>query len=79
MHILEFETRVINGFIKLPQEYEEFFDSDAKVVVQIPKNEYFTENPQKITQILDFAKFNINCFDNINPVEYQRKIRDAKQ
>ena len=29
-------------------------------------------------QSLDFSQINIECFKNINPLEYQRNIRDGK-
>jgi hypothetical protein len=29
-------------------------------------------------QSLDFSEINIDCFKNINPLEYQRNIRDGK-
>jgi hypothetical protein len=80
LEALKFKAQVINGIIKIPQEYKEFQNSFVSISINIEKDERL--NPQTRLedniQILDFSECEVKCFEGINPVDFQRMIRDAK-
>ncbi len=80
MHPIEFKTEIVDGIIKVPQEYKNF--QNAYVSLTITPEDNARANPQTRLkdniQTLDFSECEVTCFEGINPVDYQRKIRDAK-
>ena len=81
MHSIEFKTEIVDGIIKVPQEYKNF--QNAYVSLTITPERDARVNPQtrlkNNIQTLDFSECEVTCFKDINPVDYQRKIRDAKK
>ncbi len=80
MHSIEFKTEIIDGIIKVPQEYKNFQDAYVQVAITIKKDsrkDIKTRLNDNI-QSLDFSGCKADCFKGVNPVDYQRKIRDEK-
>ncbi len=46
--------------------------------IEISNDKSLDLNPNAKAQALDLSQISISCFDDVNPVEYQRKIRDAR-
>ncbi len=96
MKIVEFEVNIMDGIIKVPDEYKDLHDKHAKVTLSVKDDSIQDNNslPPKETKIthsqnvdlslnieaqaLDLSGIKISCFDDVNPVEYQRKIRDER-
>jgi len=90
MQTIEFEAEIVNGMIVVPKNYNNFYNTRAKIVIMELKNlneshEITLDNNSKpidleksSVQLLDFSKYKISCFQNINAIEYQRETRDAK-
>ena len=80
MDSIEFKTEIVNGIIKIPQEYKNFQNSYVSLIITPAVDS--RKNPQTRlkdnVQSLDFSQCEVACFKDINPVDYQRKIRDAK-
>ncbi len=96
MKTVEFEVNIINGIIKVPDEYKDLHDKHAKVTLSVKDDSIKEKEPKLIKEIeithkeetnltldiqaqaLDLSEIKISCFNDVNPVEYQRKIRDAR-
>jgi len=80
LHSVEFKTEIVGGIIKVPQEYKDLQNSYVSLTITIENDA--RQNPQNRLkdniQTLDFSRCEVTCFEGINPVDYQRKIRDAK-
>jgi hypothetical protein len=96
---IEFKTQVVDGMLKIPDQFKDIHNSIVSVILEeelIEKREYdanpnnnsiLTDRRSLGTMLnmaeikkksLDFSQINIECFKNINPLEYQRNIRDGK-
>ena len=73
MYALEFETEVNNGRIAIPSS-EKFNFQHVKVIL-LAKQTY-TKKENLHNPKIDFSKFNINCFNDIDPIKFQRETRD---
>ncbi|MGI8468879.1 MAG: hypothetical protein ACR2N3_10535 [Pyrinomonadaceae bacterium] len=76
MDSLEFTTKIEDGVIHLPKEFEDYENSVAHVVVTLE-----TPDARKAKKDKLFAAFKnaqkAKLFQDIeNPVEWQRKLRD---
>ncbi len=91
MQTIEFETKVVDGVVKIPKEYTGIYNAQVKVtIIKEDKSDDFNQKQETLNinpklnfeeydvKTLDFSKYNINCFKNINPIEYQRGARDEK-
>jgi len=79
LHTIEFDAEISNGVINVPQEFQEVFNGYVKVILVTQSNPNSSKDSNEKTKILDFSKHQISSFQDINPVEFQRRIRDAKQ
>jgi hypothetical protein len=79
LHTIEFDAEIIDGIINVPQEFHEVFNGYVKVILVTQSNQGTNKESTEKTKILDFSKHQISSFQDINPVEFQRRIRDAKQ
>lgn len=81
MHSVEFKAEIVDGIITVPPEYKDF--QNAYVLLTLTMQDDARKTPKTRLkdnmQSLDFSQCSVNCFQDINPVDYQRKIRDAKQ
>ena len=79
MHSVEFKTEIVDGVIKVPQEYKDFQNAYVSLALTVQKD----ARKSPVTRLkdniqrLDFSQCEVTCFQDINPVDYQRKIRDA--
>ncbi len=90
MQTIEFEAEIIDGMIIVPKKYNNFYNTRAKIIIMelenLNKNQEMALNnnskpidlEKSSVQLLDFSKYKITCFQNINAIEYQRETRDAK-
>ncbi len=78
MYTIKFEAKIVDGIIKIPLEYEHIYNTHAKVTLMLENDCIIDQHSSSKLQILDFTRNITTCFNDINPVEYQRKIRDAK-
>lgn len=46
--------------------------------IEISASKELEINLNQNSQALDLSNCNVTCFKDVNPVEYQRKIRDAR-
>jgi hypothetical protein len=80
LNSVTFKTEIINGIIKVPDTYENF--QNSVVMLTLEKQEDARKDPQTRLkdniQVLDFSQLQVECFKDINPVDYQRKLRDDK-
>jgi hypothetical protein len=80
LNSVKFKTEIINGIIKVPSTYKNF--QNAIVILTIEEHTDERKNPQTRLkdniQVLDFSQLQVTCFKDINPVDYQRKLRDDK-
>jgi len=80
LNSVTFKTEIINGIMKVPNKYKEF--QNSVVLVSLEEQEDTRKNPktrlQDKIQVLDFSQLQVKCFKDINPVDYQRKLRDDK-
>jgi len=79
LHTIEFDAEISNGVINVPQEFQEVFNGYVKVILATQSNPNSGKDSTEKTKILDFSQHQISSFQDINPVEFQRRIRDAKQ
>ena len=73
MYALEFETEVKNGRILIPTATK--FNFQHVKVILLAEQTFQKEDKPSTSQI-DFTKYKVNCFNDIDPVKYQREIRD---
>lgn len=59
------------------QEKEKEAPAEAKEI-EMTDVENIDLNFNIAAQALDLSEIKISCFNDVNPVEYQRKIRDAR-
>ena len=76
MYALEFETKINNGQILIPSS--EKFDFQNVKVILLAKQTPQRKNNSSGSSI-DFSKYKINCFDNIDPIKFQTETRDEWQ
>lgn len=77
MDSIEFKTEIVNGVIKVPEEFKEFQNLFVSVSIAPQKDTRQNRIKDNITA-LDFSDCEVMCFKNINPVDYQRRMRDDK-
>jgi hypothetical protein len=90
LNSIEFKTEIVKGIIKVPQEYKDFQNAHVLLSITLKSNPEVSP-PKEVSpkvnpkakledkvQTLDFSECEVTCFKDINPVDYQRKIRDAK-
>ncbi len=80
MHSIEFKAEIVDGIIKVPQEYKDFQNAYVSLALTMQndsRKSSITRLKDNI-QTLDFSQCEVTCFQDINPVDFQRKIRDAK-
>lgn len=76
MNSLEFTTRIEQGAIHLPKEFEEYENAVAHVTITIETPEETKEKKDKLFAVFEKMQ-KANLFRDIeNPVEWQRKLRD---
>jgi hypothetical protein len=80
LNTVTFKTEIIDGIIKIPTLHKEFQNSVVKVTLEAQRD---TRKDPKTRlkdniQVLDFSQIQVECFKDINPVDYQRKLRDDK-
>ena len=70
MYAVEIEKDVTDRFIEIP-EYEKFKSKHIKVI-------FMTDliQPESKDKSVDFSKYQVNCFKDVDPVDFQRKMRD---
>ena len=68
MHAVEFEADIKDSVIELPKEHSDLESKHVRVIVLV--------DDVKKDEELDFSKFRINSFEQMDAVEYQRKLRD---
>ena len=77
---VKLKTEIINGIIKVPDTYKNF--QNAVVMMTLEEQKDTRKDPQTRLkdniQSLDFSQSQITCFKDINPVDYQRKLRDDR-
>jgi len=77
---IEFKAEINDGIIKIPKKYENF--QNKFVLLKLTEQEDLRKTPleriKENIQTLDFSKCEVTSFKDINPVDYQRTIRDAK-
>jgi len=78
LHTIEFDTEIIDGVINVPQEFTEVYNGYVKVILVTQTSPNNSKELTENSKILDFSKHQILSFKDINPVEFQRRIRDAK-
>lgn len=79
MKAIEFETKIQNGLIVLPQKYNNFNAKRTRIIVLVSdEDDYSSILQQKERLRLAFRKLQeVNPFKNIiDSVEWQKKIRD---
>ncbi len=76
MNSLEFTTKIEQGVIHLPKEYEEYQNSVARVVITLETPEDKATKKEKLFTV--FKKMQkADVFRDIeNPVEWQRNLRN---
>lgn len=76
MNSLEFTTKIEQGVIHLPKEYEEYQNSVARVVITLETPEDKAKKKEKLFAV--FKKMRkVDMFRDIeNPVEWQRNLRN---
>ncbi len=76
MNSLEFTTKIEQGVIHLPKEYEEYQNSVARVVITLETPEDKATKKEKLFAV--FKKMQkADVFRDIeNPVEWQRNLRN---
>ena len=76
MSIIEFETHVKDGIIKIPDKYKELENTFLKIKIQPHRKKSETNKKLKIKYLLEII-IKKNIFKNIvNPEEWQRNLRD---
>ncbi len=77
MKAVEFETKIQNGIIKIPVQYEEFINKYAKIILISKDDELDSiESKNKIKLLLDQI-IEKQPFSSIeDPVEWQKKLRN---
>ena len=70
MYTVEIEQDITQPFIKIP-EYDMFKYKHVKVIFM---TDMVNETPKG--QSIDFSQYQVNCFKDIDPVKFQRDIRD---
>jgi hypothetical protein len=78
LHTIEFDAKISDGIINVPQEFQEVFNGYVKVILVTQTSSSENKNLTEKSKILDFSQYQIKSFKDINPVEFQRRIRDAK-
>lgn len=76
MNSLEFTTKIDHGVIHLPQEFEEFADAEAHVVITVTTPDEAAERKRNLlTSFRNIQKADI--FRSIeDPSEWLRKLRN---
>jgi hypothetical protein len=76
MNSLEFTTKIEQGVIHLPKEYEEYQNSVARVVITLETPEDKAKKKEKLFAVLKEMR-KVDMFRDIeNPVEWQRNLRN---
>jgi len=78
MRAIEFETKIQNGLIVLPQRYNDFSAKRTRVIVLVADDDDLLVLQKKERLRLAFKKLQkVNPFRNIiDAVEWQKQIRD---
>jgi len=78
MRAIEFETRIQNGLIVLPQKYNDFNAKRTRIIVLVDDDDDDSLLQKKQKLRLAFAKLQeVNPFKNIiDAVQWQKNIRD---
>ena len=79
MRAIEFETKIQNGLIVLPQQYNNFNAKRTKVIVLVADDDDFSQALQKKDRLrLAFKNLQeVNPFKNVlDIVDWQKQIRD---
>lgn len=77
MNAIEFSTKIHQGIIKLPYQYEEEYENmEAKVIVLFERKDKETPQKEKLKAIFSNMK-SVNMFSSIeDPVAWQKQQRD---
>ena len=76
MNSLEFTTKIEQGVIRLPKEFEEYDNAVAHVTVTLETPEETKAKKDKLFAVFEKMQ-KANLFREIeDPVEWQRKLRD---
>lgn len=70
MYAVEIEQDITTPFIEVP-EYKTFKSKHAKIIFMTDTIEDHSKE-----QSVDFSQYKIDCFKHIDPVKFQREIRD---
>jgi hypothetical protein len=70
MYAVEIEQDITKPFIEIP-EYKTFKSKHVKIIFMTESVESQLEE-----QPVDFSKYQIGCFNNLDPVKLQREMRD---
>lgn len=79
MYAIEFDTKITNGFIKIPSEYRELADLEkVRLVIMYDISKDLDIREQHIdNSTIDFSQYKIKSLKKINDaVEWQNKIRE---
>jgi len=79
MRAIEFETKIQNGLIVLPQKYNNFNVKRTRIIVLVAEDDDYSLILQKKERLrLAFKKLQeVNPFKNIiDVVDWQKQIRD---
>lgn len=71
MYAVEFEADIQNGVLQIPDQFPRFQKGHAKVLLMVEEPSV----PEKEDRI-DFSQCSVNAFNGIDPLEYQKTLRD---
>ncbi len=76
MNALEFSTKIEQGLIHLPEQFQEFNNTYARIIVLLETPDAHVVKKEKL--IATFKKMqHLKMFSSIeNPVLWQKKLRD---
>jgi hypothetical protein len=75
MEALEFSTKIKDGVIHLPKEFEEFENTEVRIIILTEKPQNVLNKKEKLKAVLNKIQ-EADVFSNIkNPVEWQKQLR----
>jgi hypothetical protein len=76
MEALEFSTKIEDGIIRLPKQFEEYDNTVVRVIILAEKPQIFPSKKEKLRAVLKKMQEK-DIFRSVsNPVEWQRRLRN---
>lgn len=76
MEALEFSTKIEDGIIRLPKQFEEYENTVVRIIILAEKPRNFSNKKEKLRAVLKKMQ-SVDIFRSIsNPVEWQKKLRN---